>query len=206
LYSDFEKVTCKNVHFKGHQDTLFLSPLPDQEREADGFKGPRQNTPRIMTTQYFENCIIEGDIDFIFGGADAVFKDCTILSLYRPPLSSIIEETPACGSEADQSLLQKALAEKRSGHSFRLTSAGVPVQGFVCAPCTPPDGNGFHFIHCDFTTDCCPDGSVYLARPWRPYAKVTFEDCSFGPHIAPEKFAGWNDIHIVEPTAKFQII
>lgn len=180
LYSDATHVICKNVHFKGHQDTLFMSPLPLSEREKDGFKGPRQFSPRIPTTQYFENCIIEGDIDFIFGGADAIFRNCTIISLFRAPIPQLQD-------------------------SLRTTASGVPVQGFICAPCTPINGKGFHFINCHFTTDHCPAGSVYLARPWRPYAKAVFQNCQFDSHIAPEKFAGWNDIHQIEETASFDI-
>ncbi|MCH4192685.1 MAG: pectinesterase family protein [Butyrivibrio sp.] len=182
LYADAERFTCKRVHLKGHQDTLFLSPLPVKEREPDGFKGPRQKAPRIPTIQYYEDCLIEGDIDFIFGGADAIFRNCEIRSLFRPPL------------------------ESDDNRQIRYTHDGVPIQGFVCAPCTPEGGRGFEFINCLFTTDCCPDGSVYLARPWRPYGKAVFKSCSFGAHIAPERFAGWANPLQVESTADFLIL
>ena len=181
LYADASKVTCRRVHLKGHQDTLFMSPLPLEEREKDGFTGPRQNSPRLMTTQYYEDCIIEGDVDFIFGGANATFKNCTIVSLYRAPLrdmTTISKEQPA-------------------------TYVEQAVQGFVCAPNTPEGESGFRFIDCSFITDRCPDGSVYLARPWRPYGAAVFKNCTFGPHIHPDLFAGWKDVHTLEPTARF---
>jgi pectinesterase len=183
LYADAEKVTCRNVRLRGHQDTLFMSPLPQQEREKDGFRGPGQNRPRIMTKQLYENCIIEGDVDFIFGGADAVFRNCTIVSLYRAPL---------------------ALDSNKTDHKL-LTSKGVRVQGYICAPNTPADQPGIRFENCSFITDRCPDGSVYLARPWRLDGACTFISCTFGSHIAPEKFAGWKDIHKLEETARFNI-
>lgn len=66
------------VAFRSTQDTLFLGPLPERERLPDGFLGPRQFTKRINSKQLYENCRIEGDIDFIFGGADALFKSCEL--------------------------------------------------------------------------------------------------------------------------------
>ena len=68
----------ENVNLYGNQDTLFTAPLPLQEREQNGFRGPRENTPRLDTVQYYKNCTIRGNIDFIFGGANAVFDTCTL--------------------------------------------------------------------------------------------------------------------------------
>ena len=49
-----------NCLVRGHQDTLYVS--------GDGNK------------QYFKDCYIEGTTDFIFGGATALFENCTIHS------------------------------------------------------------------------------------------------------------------------------
>ena len=68
----------ENVNLYGNQDTLFTAPLPLQEREQNGFRGPRENTPRLDTVQYYKNCTIRGNIDFIFGGANAVFDTCRL--------------------------------------------------------------------------------------------------------------------------------
>ena len=69
-----------NVRIIGHQDTLFLSPLPDKEREPGGFYGPRFLSPRKRTASLFRHCTIEGGVDFIFGSGDALFQDCSIIS------------------------------------------------------------------------------------------------------------------------------
>ena len=79
LYLDTEKSLIKNVRLYGHQDTLFLSPLPDEEREKYGFYGPRYLLPRKRTTSLFNDCSIEGSIDFIFGGGDTLFDGCRII-------------------------------------------------------------------------------------------------------------------------------
>lgn len=61
VYTRGERMRFHNVRFIGNQDTLYAN---------DG-------------TQYFSQCYIEGDVDFIFGGARAVFEDCEIVSVDR---------------------------------------------------------------------------------------------------------------------------
>ena len=78
VYADAEVCVFENVTMLGHQDTLFCAPLPHKERQKNGFIGPRVDSPRILTKQHYKNCRIYGDVDFIFGGADAVFDDCFI--------------------------------------------------------------------------------------------------------------------------------
>ncbi|HAG69179.1 MAG TPA: pectin esterase [Lachnospiraceae bacterium] len=79
LYADAKVLRAFNVTLRAHQDTLFMSPLPEKEREKRGFFGPRCFLPRTGTRQYYRDCTIEGDIDFIFGGADAFFDGCRII-------------------------------------------------------------------------------------------------------------------------------
>lgn len=61
-----------NVRFVGNQDTLYA------------------DTPNASTTarQYFRNCHVEGDVDFIFGRATAVFDRCVIKALSRGDASN----------------------------------------------------------------------------------------------------------------------
>ena len=58
VLSDADRLVFKNCRFLGWQDTLYA-------------KNGRQ---------YFENCYIEGHVDFIFGQAAAVFDHCAIHS------------------------------------------------------------------------------------------------------------------------------
>jgi PelA/Pel-15E family pectate lyase len=60
-YTRGERMEFYNVRFIGNQDTLY----------ANG------------GSQYFKNSYIEGDVDFIFGAARAVFDDCDIVSVDR---------------------------------------------------------------------------------------------------------------------------
>ncbi len=77
-YVDAQRAVFRNVRLLGNQDTLFCAPLPEKEREAGGFTGPRALAPRRASVQYYHGCEIAGDVDFIFGGADALFEQCVV--------------------------------------------------------------------------------------------------------------------------------
>ena len=81
LYLDGDGISLEDCTLRGHQDTLFLAPLPDKEIIPGGFTGPKQFTPRSRRTYHFKNCVIEGGVDFIFGGATAYFDNCEFVSV-----------------------------------------------------------------------------------------------------------------------------
>lgn len=83
VYADGDCMTFENCRFLGRQDTLFTAPLPPTVVEWGGFRGPREHAPRDNGTHYYKNCYIEGDVDFIYGGAAAYFEECEIRSLAR---------------------------------------------------------------------------------------------------------------------------
>jgi len=83
VYADGDKICFKNCRLLGHQDTLFTGPLPPAPIQPGSFLGPRENAERINGRQYYENCYIEGEVDFIFGSATAFFYQCEIFSLNR---------------------------------------------------------------------------------------------------------------------------
>ncbi len=58
-----DRVIFRKCAFLGHQDTL----LADGPHRGDG-----------VSRQYYEDCEIEGTVDFIFGGATAVFNRCRL--------------------------------------------------------------------------------------------------------------------------------
>ena len=83
LYADGDRLVVDACCITGRQDTLFLGPLPPREVKPGGFIGPKQFAPRRVGRQYFRRCRIEGDVDYIFGGARAYFEGCEIRSLNR---------------------------------------------------------------------------------------------------------------------------
>ncbi len=87
-YFDCRKAHIKNCTFRGYQDTVFTAPLPEKPVIPNSFKGPNDGLARNPSLMYFENCVIEGDVDFIFGGACAVFENCEIRSLRKGYVSA----------------------------------------------------------------------------------------------------------------------
>jgi pectinesterase len=81
LYLDGDGIMLEDCVISGHQDTLFLAPLPDKEIIPGGFIGPKQFTERKRRTVHFKNCVIKGGVDFIFGGATAYFESCEFVSV-----------------------------------------------------------------------------------------------------------------------------
>lgn len=81
LYADGDGFTCRDCRLSGAQDTLFTAPLPLKEMQPGGFVGPKQFALRIPQRQVYQRCRIEGDVDFIFGGAAAWFEDCDLVSI-----------------------------------------------------------------------------------------------------------------------------
>lgn len=78
-----DRAAFTGCRFLGRQDTLFTGPLPPEELLPGGFEGPDRDKPRRPSRQYYENCLIQGDVDFIFGSATAVFRRCRVESLPR---------------------------------------------------------------------------------------------------------------------------
>lgn len=120
-----DRVYFKHCRFIGNQDTLY--------------------TYGKESRQYYEDCYVEGTVDFIFGWSTAVFRNCEIHSVGN---------------------------------------------GYVTAPATDKGKKyGYVFWNCRLTA--APETkSVYLSRPWRPYAQVVYIQCQLGKHILP---AGWDN-------------
>lgn len=120
-----DRVYFKHCRFIGNQDTLY--------------------TYGKESRQYYEDCYVEGTVDFIFGWSTVVFRNCEIHSV---------------------------------------------GDGYVTAPATDKGKKyGYVFWNCRLTA--APEAkSVYLSRPWRPYAQVVYIQCQLGKHILP---AGWDN-------------
>lgn len=165
LYVDADRCYFEDCRFLGSQDTLFTAPLPLKEAQPGGFRGPGELRPRIPGRHLYRRCFIQGDVDFIFGGATAWFEDCELFSRLpgdRKPSESPDKET-VCGYVTAASTLENT-----------------------------PFGYVFH--NCRLTGDC-PPHTVYLGRPWREYAKTVFLNCYLGEHIHPLGWQDWNKPH-----------
>lgn len=77
-----KKFYAENVDLKSHQDTVFLAPFPIEPIIKDSeLVPPDWLNMKGYDAHIFKNCRIYGTVDFIFGCAEAYFKDCEIISL-----------------------------------------------------------------------------------------------------------------------------
>lgn len=86
LYADADRILVERCRLVGHQDTVCTGPLPDDP--------PPKSPPHLLPyhrigpdrppfRQWYRDCRIVGDIDFIFGSARALFQNCEIASRRR---------------------------------------------------------------------------------------------------------------------------
>ncbi len=86
VYAAGDRGVWRHVRMIAHQDTLFCGPL--MPKVADRI-APRQgraevvpsvgDSPLTHSRQYFEDCYIQGDVDFIFGPYCCWFERCTLV-------------------------------------------------------------------------------------------------------------------------------
>ena len=134
-----DRAVIRNVRLLGAQDTLLADT-----KKCDSAAGACH-----ASRQYFDRCYIEGEVDFIFGAARAVFEDCEIHSI------------------------------PHDGGGYLTAQSRTSLD----------QDSGYDFYHCRLTADAGVQ-HIYLGRPWRDYATVTFMDTEMGAHIDP---AGWSE-------------
>ncbi len=138
VYGDgFRMLRCC---LRSTQDTVFLGPLP-----SDLIIRYRELLPSDLCfdakiRSRFEQCMIEGSVDFIFGGGEAEFCDCEIRSVYDGRSTGYV-------AAPSHSRIQQ------SGFLFdrcRFTSDGiVPPQSVFLARPWRSFGMAF-FLECDY--------------------------------------------------------
>jgi pectin methylesterase-like acyl-CoA thioesterase len=89
-----DRAVFRHVRLLGYQDTLYAN-----SKHCDTDKGPC-----TFARQYFADCYIEGNVDFIFGDALAFFENCEIHALAHPTVMITAQS--------------KRYAEERSGYVF----------------------------------------------------------------------------------------
>lgn len=177
VYADAARVRMQRVALNGNQDTLFTAPLPLKEREPNGFRGPRQNAPRLNTVQYYLDCVIRGNIDFIFGGASAVFDRCTIVPLaHRSGVSYIT----AASTPPDQ-----------SGYLFAqcIVQGNCPAGSVYLGRPWRRDAAVF-WLDCTLSEEIAPDGWDDWQNPANRRTARFGEFGSRGPGRAPSRAFG----------------
>ena len=74
-----DKVVFRKCKFLGHQDTLYAYGQKGDPKTDEGLQELAKEMPRyLVLRQYYEDCYIQGTVDFIFGWATAYFNRCEL--------------------------------------------------------------------------------------------------------------------------------
>lgn len=153
-FIEADRAAFRNVRFEGDQDTLYIA-------------GGRQ---------YFENCCIEGDVDFIFGPATAVFNGCTIVCK-RTGGYLTAANTPE--NEPYGFVFLDCFV--RGGKDVERVFLGRPWRDFAAVA----------FIRTDMDASVIPEGWHNWGKPEREATSRYAEFGSRGAGANPEARASW---------------
>ena len=151
VYAAGDRGIWRNCTLTAHQDTLFCGPirLPNVKEDIGERCGCAEQSLRVedgpptRSRQYFENCMIRGDVDFIFGPYRCWFEGCTLFMNERGGYFT------AANTHQDQPF----------GFVFRrciLTGACKPGAGFLGRPWRKFARTVF--LECDMDEHVAPEG------------------------------------------------
>jgi len=167
LYADADLLSVQDCRISSKQDTLCTGPLP-KNPPPKGINlihpvaGLGSHQPSIPFHQVYRRCLIEGDVDFIFGSGLAVFENCEIRSLGRA--------TPGQGP-----------AQEVGGWIAAPSTYPDQKTGFVFLHCALTSEPALRQEAV----------RTYLARPWRHSGRAVFIHCYMDSHILPEGWDDW---------------
>ncbi|SFW83705.1 pectinesterase family protein [Amycolatopsis australiensis] len=149
-----DRMVFDNVTFLGHQDTLYA------DTAAVGTAG----------RQYYRNCAISGDVDFLFGRASAVFDRATITALDR-------------GSNPD-GYLTAASTRRSNPYGFlivgsRVVSAAANASFYLGRP-WHPGGDADAIAQVVVRETVLP--AAITATPWTDMSGFSWRDARFAEY------------------------
>jgi pectinesterase len=196
-YVDADRAAFRNCRFLGHQDTLFTGPLPKNPTPKGlnlihpvlGLAEAEYTGP---VRQYYEDCYIEGDVDFIFGSATAFFNRCQIHSRNRGEVVNGYITAASTGPWQEHGYLFK---------DCRLAGAAGPASVYLGRPWRPHARVAF--IACEMGAHIHPAGWHNWELPERE-TTVTYEEFgSFGPGANDKTRVKWAKILTPEEAERY---
>lgn len=143
--SDSDFSLLENCEFLGNQDTLY----------AHGLR------------QFYKNCRIQGNVDFIFGNSAAVFQDCEILIAPR-------QLNPEKGEKNAVTAQGRIDPSQSTGFVFLNCLINGTEEYMKLFKANPK-------VH-----------KNYLGRPWKDYSRTVFIGCNLEALITPDGWLPWS--------------
>jgi pectin methylesterase-like acyl-CoA thioesterase len=156
LYAGEDRQVYRNVRVLGHQDTLLTWSGKDGK----------------VIRQYYTACYVEGDLDFIYGDATAVFDGCEIRSLSR-------------GSRSDNGYITAASTWASNPRGFLFTgswftgdvAAGTVSLGRPWHAGGKADANGSVVVRNSYLGP-----HINADQPWRDMSGFSWRTARFAEH------------------------
>ena len=167
VYAAGDRGVWRNCRMIAAQDTLFCGPtMPKVACEALPRVIPEGvpsvgDCPVVPGRQYFEDCYIQGDVDFIFGPYRCWFERCTLFMNAR-------------GGWYTAANTPEAAPHGMVFHNCRLTGACAPGAAYLGRPWRPFARTVF--LDCDMDACVSPQGFA----DWEGGAAVTERYGEFG--------------------------
>ena len=152
LRVDGDRVVFRRCHFLGWQDTILVN----------------------RGRHYFADCYIEGDVDFIFGGANAVFDRCTLHCLDEGYIT-------AAATPADQAHGLTFLDNRITGESSETVYLGRPWRAHAQTT----------FVRTHMSEAVRPEGWHNWRQPAREQTARYREFANTGPGASPAERVAW---------------
>ncbi|MCD7885791.1 MAG: pectinesterase family protein [Lachnospiraceae bacterium] len=190
IYAGADRLTFRNCRLIGYQDTVFAGYVKDFDQNPypmlpDFFTESQVPISSSPVRNYFKDCYICGDIDFIFGPNTAFFENCEI----HTERESFISAASTWEGQEYGLVFSHCALTGRDTQEERIqgregTQGGEETQG-------REEDQGGEETRSRETQEqeAC---NTYLGRPWRDYARTAFVCCTMGSHIYPEGWDNWN--------------
>jgi pectinesterase len=193
-YIEADRVKFKNCRFLGHQDTIFTGPLPPAPIKYGDFGGPMEGKDRVVGREYYENCYIEGDVDFIFGSATVVFNKCEIFSKDRQSEVNgyVTAASTVEGKEFGYVFIDCKLTSNAPKHTVYL---GRPWRDYAKTA----------FINCFIDEHIKPEGWHNWNKPNAEKMTSYVEYNSYGPGASDNTRATWAKVLTKQEAEKYTI-
>lgn len=146
-----DRAVFRHVRFLGYQDTLYPN-----SKHCDTDQGPCQ-----PARQYFSECYIEGNVDFIFGDALAFFDRCEIHALAHATVMLTAQS--------------KRYAEEKSGYVFdhcRITAEKGAAKVYLGRPWRAY--STVVFLHTEMGPEIAPEGWHEWEHDGKPSLPTSF--------------------------------
>ncbi len=194
VYAEGDKLSFKNCAMYGHQDTLYTGPLPKAEKETGGFRGPTENAPRRIVHQLYEDCYIEGEVDFIFGSAVCYFKKCTLFALDRGMEINSYYTAPSTYEESEFGYVFDNCI--LTGNCPKATvSLSRPWRNYAKAV----------FLNCYYSDQVIPEGFSDWNKPEAHETVNYYEYNGKGPGFTPSLRASFSKILNKEEASRYSM-